>query len=100
MQNQSKWLTNLEDDWRDVNCTCGSKFHFDGEIDDLLYWERTHIPHMRDDCDNHDMISFYPNDMVIFYHSKSGYVVERRKHRSIEIQNLFSIRNDIKLIGV
>jgi hypothetical protein len=31
------------------------------------------------------MLSFYPKDMVIIYHSTSGYVLERRKHNRDEI---------------
>ena len=42
----------------------------------LFSWEAIHIRHMSFDSDNHDMLSFYPKDMVIIYHSKSGYVVE------------------------
>jgi hypothetical protein len=54
------------------------------------------------DSDNHDMLSFYPKDMVIFYHSKSGYVVERRKHNVDEISNLKDacVYGTIKLAGV
>lgn len=54
------------------------------------------------DSENHDMLSFYPKDMVIFYHSKSGYVVERRKHRAEEISDLrhACIYGQTKLAGV
>jgi hypothetical protein len=48
------------------------------------------------------MLSFYPNDMVIFYHSKSGYVVERRRHNSDELDDLRNawIYGRAKLAGV
>ena len=96
------WLQNLHGSWRDVECPCGSNFHFDGKIDDLFSWERVHLRHMISDSENHDMLSFYPKDMVIFYHSKSGYVVERRKHRSEEISDLRQacIYGQTKLVGV
>jgi hypothetical protein len=102
MKDQKKtWLRNIEGNWRDVECPCGSTFHFEGSIDELFLWERTHITHMSFDSDNHDMLSFYPNDMVIFYHSKSGYVVERRRHIMDEIRNLQDacIYGRIKLAG-
>ena len=51
----------------------------------IVLWEEIHIRHMSLDSDNHDMLSFYPKDMVIIYHSKSGYVVERRRHTVDEI---------------
>jgi len=40
--------------------------------------------------------------MVIFYHSTSGYVVERRKHRTNEISDLRQayIYDQAKLAGV
>ena len=95
------WLQSFSGGWRDIDCPCGSSFHFDGRIEELFTWERIHIKHMATDYDNHSMISFYPKDMVIFYHSKSGYVVERRRHKSHEIQDIFSrLNNDVKLIGV
>jgi hypothetical protein len=43
---------------------------------------------MASDSDNHEMLSFYPKDMVIIYHSTSGYVLERRKHKRGEIGEL------------
>jgi hypothetical protein len=96
------WLHNMEGNWRDVECPCGSSFHFDGSIETLFSWERTHIRHMWFDSANHDMLSFYPKDMVIFYHSKSGYVVEKRKHKMDEIRNLKDacVYGTIKLAGV
>ena len=57
---------------------------------------------MASDTANHEMLSFYPKDMVIFYHSTSGYVVERRKHRRDEITELHqaSMYGNVKLAGV
>jgi len=57
---------------------------------------------MASDSDNHEMLSFYPNDMVIIYHSTSGYVLERRKHRKDEISELHQARlyGRAKLAGV
>ncbi len=57
---------------------------------------------MAADYDNHEMLSFYPNDMVIIYHSTSGYVLERRKHRKNEISELHHARiyGNAKLAGV
>jgi hypothetical protein len=57
---------------------------------------------MASDPVNHEMISFYPNDMVIIYHSTSGYVLERRKHRRDEIGELHQARlfGRAKLAGV
>jgi len=54
------------------------------------------------DSDNHEMLSFYPKDMVIIYHSTSGYVLERRKHRKDEISELHQARihGHAKLAGV
>jgi|SRR5579884_2225367 replicative DNA helicase len=99
---KTPWLRNIKGNWRDVNCPCGSTFHFDGKIDSLFFWERTHLRHMASDTANHEMLSFYPKDMVIFYHSKSGYVVERRKHRKEEIIELHraSAYGTVKLAGV
>jgi len=100
-QNET-WLRNIGGNWRDVECPCGSSFHFTGSIDDLFAWEQVHIRHMSSDSDNHDMLSFYPKDMVIFYHSKSGYVVERRRHSVDELHNLRNawIFGKAKLAGV
>jgi hypothetical protein len=57
---------------------------------------------MVSDSDNHEMLSFYPKDMVIIYHSTSGYVIERRKHRKDEISELHQARihGNAKLAGV
>lgn len=82
------WLQNLSGNWRDMQCPCGNTFHFDDRIEKLFEWEKIHLRHMASDYDNHSMISFYPEDMVIFYHSKTGYVVERRKHTSYEIDEI------------
>ena len=100
--NTNNWLQNMQGSWRDVECPCGSSFYFDGKIDDLFAWERIHLRHMVSDSANHDMLSFYPIDMVIFYHSTSGYVVERRKHRTNEISDLHQayIYDQAKLAGV
>jgi hypothetical protein len=48
------------------------------------------------------MLSFYPKDMVIIYHSTSGYVLERKKHRKDEIGELYQARlyGRAKLAGV
>ena len=56
---------------------------------------------MTTDYANHDMLSFYPIDMVIFYHSKTGYTVERR-HKIDEISNIYqaSIYGTAKLARV
>lgn len=98
----SPWLQNIDGNWRDVKCPCGSAFHFKGKVDDLFSWERIHLRHMASDCDNHEMLSFYPKDMVIIYHSTSGYVLERRKHRKEEISELHHARihGHVKLAGV
>lgn len=96
------WLRNLRGNWRDVSCPCGSNFHFDGNIDQLFSWERIHLRHMASDMENHEMLSFYPRDMVIIYHSESGYVIERRRHRKEEIGELNRARlyGNIKQAGV
>jgi hypothetical protein len=96
------WLQNFSGSWRDVKCPCGSKFHFRGKVDELFAWERIHLRHMASDRENHEMLSFYPNDMVIIYHSASGYVVERRKHRREEISEVHQARlyGQVKLAGV
>ncbi|MBA3750139.1 MAG: hypothetical protein H0X03_04460 [Nitrosopumilus sp.] len=99
---KDKWLRNIKESWRNVQCICGSKFHFDGDIDKLFEWENIHLRHFASDSDNHSIISFYPTDMIIYYHSKSGYVIERRKHKSHEIseinQSLFT--GKVTLTGV
>jgi hypothetical protein len=103
MDAQNKaWLRNMQGNWRDSECPCGSTFHFTGSLDALFSWEKIHIRHMSFDSDNHDMLSFYPNDMVIFYHAKSGYVVERRRHNREEIADLRNacIYGRAKLAGV
>ncbi|MDR4511988.1 MAG: hypothetical protein MRJ93_09835 [Nitrososphaeraceae archaeon] len=84
-----------------MDCPCGNKYHFDGHIEKLFEWEKIHLRHMASDCDNHSMISFYPEDMVIFYHSKTGYVVERRKHKSYELDEIKNtwIHGKITLTG-
>jgi hypothetical protein len=71
-------------------------------MDDLFTWERIHLRHMISDYANHDMLSFYPIDMVIFYHSKTGYTVERRRHKIDEISNIHQavIYGRAKLAGV
>lgn len=84
-----KWLKTKRGNWRDADCPCGSTFHFDGKMEDLFCWERIHLRHMASDSENHDMISFYPEDMVIFYHSNSGYVVERRRHTAAEVNEIY-----------
>ncbi len=57
---------------------------------------------MASDSQNHEMISFYPKDMVIIYHSTSGYVLERRKHKRDEIGEIHQARlyGKVKLAGV
>ena len=85
---KDKWLRNIKESWRNVQCSCGSEFHFDGDIDKLFEWENIHLRHLASDSDNHSIISFYPTDMIIYYHSKSGYVIERRKHKSHEISEI------------
>jgi|SRR4051812_46925005 hypothetical protein len=98
----STWLRNISGSWRDVMCPCGSTFHFRGKIDELFSWEQIHLRHMASDSTNHEMLSFYPKDMVIIYHSSSGYVLERRKHRREEISDLHQARlyGRVKLAGV
>lgn len=99
---KDKWLRNIKDSWRNVHCVCGSDFHFDGDVDKLFEWENIHIRHFASDFDNHSIISFYPTDMIIYYHSESGYVVERRKHKNHEIneinQSLFA--DKVTIVGV
>ena len=98
----SPWLRNIGGSWRDVSCPCGSTFHFQGNLGDLFSWERIHLRHMASDFANHEMLSFYPKDIVIIYHSTSGYVVERRKHRKEEISDIHQalIYGQTKLAGV
>jgi hypothetical protein len=100
--NDCRWLQNNRNDWRDAECPCGSVYHFDGEIEKLFSWETVHLPHMASDYANHDMLSFYPKNMVIYYHSKSGYVIELREHRAEEIESLrhACVYGGIKLAGV
>jgi hypothetical protein len=71
-------------------------------MDELFSWERIHLRHMASDYDNQEMLSFYPKDMVIIFHSTSGYVLERRKHRKDEISELHNARlyGRAKLAGV
>jgi len=76
----------MEGNWRDSTCPCGSNFHFNGDIDELFSWERIHLRHMSSDPENHAMLSLYPRDMVIFYHSTSGYIVEIRKHNPMRLK--------------
>lgn len=92
----------MQGSWRDVHCPCGSTFHFGGKIDDLFSWERIHLRHMASDFENHEMLSFYPKDMVIIYHCASGYVMERRKHSRDEIADLNQacLYGSVKLAGV
>lgn len=96
------WLKNNEGNWRDTTCPCGSNFHFNGDIDELFSWERIHLRHMSSDPENHAMLSLYPTDMVIFYHSASGYIVEIRKHKPHEIKDLQNacMYGNVKLAGV
>lgn len=87
-QRKDKWLRNIKDSWRDVRCVCGSNYHFNGDIDKLFEWENIHLRHFASDYNNHSIISFYPTDMIIYYHSESGYVIERRKHNNHEIKEI------------
>ena len=87
-EKKDKWLRNIKENWRNVQCICGSNHYFDGDIDKLFEWENIHLRHFAADSDNHSIISFYPTDMIIYYHSKSGYVIERRKHKSHEINEI------------
>ena len=98
----SSWLRNFQGSWRDTACPCGSTFHFRGKMDELFSWEGIHLRHMATDFENHEMLSFYPKDMVIIYHSGSGYVVERRRHKKEEIGELNHARmfGTVKLAGV
>ncbi|MGB7936969.1 MAG: hypothetical protein WCF21_10150, partial [Nitrososphaeraceae archaeon] len=63
---------------------------------------RIHLRHMSSDPENHAMLSLYPTDKVIFYHSTSGYIVEIRKHKSHEIKDLQNacLYGNVKLAGV
>lgn len=99
---ESPWLANIKGNWRDVKCPCGSEFHFTGKIEELFAWERIHLRHMASDSENHEMLSFYPKDMVIIYHSTSGYVLDRRRHRKGEVSDLNHARiyGRAKLAGV
>jgi len=71
-------------------------------MEELFAWERIHLRHMASDYSNHEMLSFYPKDMVIIYHSISGYVIERRKHKKEEISEIHQARiyGHTKLAGV
>lgn len=99
---EDKWLKNIKGNWRDSSCPCGSNFHFNGNIDELFSWERVHLRHMTSDPENHSMLSLYPTDRVIFYHSTSGYTVEIRKHKPHEIKDLQNacLYGNVKLAGV
>ena len=101
-EKKDKWLRNIKENWRSVQCICGSNHYFDGNIDKLFEWENIHLRHFAADSDNHSIISFYPTDMIIYYHSKSGYVIERRKHKSHEINEINqSLSNgNVTLTGV
>ncbi|MGD1834523.1 MAG: hypothetical protein ACPKPY_03360 [Nitrososphaeraceae archaeon] len=101
-QKNNIWLQNLSGNWRDVQCPCGSSFHFEGEIDSLFAWEKIHLQHMTTDTENHEIISFYPDDMIIYYHSQTGYVMERRKHKKYELDDVKDacLRRKTKLTGV
>ena len=101
-EKKDKWLRNIKENWRNVQCICGSNHYFDGDIDKLFEWENIHLRHFAADSDNHSIISFYPTDMIIYYHSKSGYVIERRKHKSHEINEINqSLSNgNVTLTGV
>jgi hypothetical protein len=101
-EKKDKWLRNIKENWRNVQCICGSSHYFDGNIDKLFEWENIHLRHFAADSDNHSIISFYPTDMIIYYHSKSGYVIERRKHKSHEINEINqSLSNgNVTLTGV
>jgi hypothetical protein len=96
------WLQNISGSWRDVKCPCGSTFHFKGKVAELFAWEGIHLRHMESDRENHEMLSFYPRDMVIIYHSASGYVIERRRHRREEISEVHhaQLYGQAKLAGV
>jgi hypothetical protein len=100
-QRKDKWLRNIKESWRDVTCVCGSNFHFDGDTDKLFEWENIHLRHFASDSNNHSIISFYPLDMIIYYHSQSGYIIERRKHKSHEISeiNQSLLMDKVTLIG-
>jgi hypothetical protein len=100
-EKKDKWLRNIKENWRNVHCICGSDFYFNGDIDKLFEWENIHLRHFAADSDNHSIISFYPTDMIIYYHSKSGYVIERRKHKSHEINeiNQYLSNGNITLTG-
>jgi hypothetical protein len=99
---ENPWLGNIKGNWRDVRCPCGSEFHFKGKVEEMFAWERIHLRHMASDFENHEMLSFYPKDMVIIYHSMSGYVIDRRKHRKDEVSELHHARlyGLAKLAGV
>ena len=101
IEKKDKWLRNIKENWRNVHCICGSDFYFNGDIDKLFEWENIHLRHFAADSDNHSIISFYPTDMIIYYHSKSGYVIERRKHKSHEINeiNQYLSNGNITLTG-
>ena len=100
-EKKDKWLRNIKENWRNVHCICGSDFYFNGDIDKLFEWENIHLRHFAADSDNHSIISFYPTDMIIYYHSKSGYVIERRKHKSHEINeiNQYLSNGNVTLTG-
>jgi hypothetical protein len=36
IEKKDKWLRNIKENWRNVQCICGSSFHFDGDIDSFL----------------------------------------------------------------
>lgn len=88
INNDNTWLQNISGNWRDIECPCGSCYHFNGSLEELFNWENIHLRHMASDYDNHAILSFYPDDMVIFYHSKTGYVVERRRHKTHELDEI------------
>ena len=88
INDNNTWLQNISGNWRDIECPCGSCYHFNGNFEELFNWKNIHLKHMASDYDNHAMLSFYPDDMVIFYHSKTGYVIERRKHKDYELNEI------------
>src|SRR5215217_1668397 len=57
--NTHTWLQNISGNWRDIECPCGSNYHFNGIFEELFNWENIHLRHMASDYANHAMILLF-----------------------------------------
>ena len=46
INNNNTWLQNISGNWRDIECPCGSCYHFNGSLEELFSWENIHLRHM------------------------------------------------------